>query len=334
MKVEWESFKNGLWQQEINVQNFIELNYEEYTGNEEFLVGPTERTKKVWNKCEELLKEELKNKVLDIDTENMSGINNFKPGYIDKDNETIVGLQTDSPLKRIVNPYGGIRLVEKELKEYNYTMDEKKMTLFKEYRKTHNEGVFDAYDSSIRKARHAGLITGLPDAYGRGRIIGDYRRIALYGTNILKQEKRNDWDNIFIGPMSESLIRQREELCMQFRALEQIEKMALSYGYDISIPAKNAQEAVQWLYFGYLAAIKENNGAAMSLGRVDAFLDIYIQRDLKSGKITEEIAQELIDQFVIKLRLARHLRTPEYDELFSGDPTWVTSSMAVRFDET
>ena len=328
MKLEWENFKPGIWQENINVENFIKENYEEYTGDESFLSESSYKTKNVWSKCEQLLKEELRKKVLDIDTENMSGINNFKPGYIDKENETIFGLQTDAPLKRIVNPYGGIRLVEKELREYNYTMDEEKLSLFKEYRKTHNDGVFDVYDDSIRKARHAGLITGLPDAYGRGRIIGDYRRIALYGTNILKKQKKNDWDNIFVGPMTETLIRQREELCSQYRALEAIEKMANSYGFDISEPAKNAQEAVQWLYFGYLAAIKENNGAAMSLGRVDAFLDIYIERDLNKGLITEEYAQELIDQFVIKLRLARHLRTPEYDELFSGDPTWVTSSMA------
>ena len=333
MNLGWENFKSGIWQTEINVENFIALNYEEYKDNEGFLVGPTTKTKTVWAKCEELLKEELKKKVLDIDTEHMSGINNFKPGYIDKDNETIVGLQTDSPLKRIVNPYGGIRLVEKELQVYNYQMNSEKLALFKEYRKTHNEGVFDVYDESIRKARHAGLITGLPDAYGRGRIIGDYRRIALYGTEELKRQKKNDWDNKFIGPMSEDLIRTREELCMQYRALEQIEKMANSYGFDISKPASNAKEAVQWLYFGYLAAIKENNGAAMSFGRVDAFLDIYIERDLKKGLITEEYAQELIDQLVIKLRLARHLRTPEYDELFSGDPTWVTSSMAGMLDD-
>ena len=333
MKEEWVDFKPGKWQETIDVENFIIENYVEYKGDESFLSRVSSKTKQVWSKCEDLLKEELQKKVLDIDTENMSGINNFKPGYIDKENETIVGLQTDSPLKRIVNPYGGIRLVEKELQEYNYTMNEEKMSLFKEYRRTHNDGVFDVYDDSIRKSRHAGLITGLPDAYGRGRIIGDYRRIALYGIKELKRQKKNDWDNVFVGQMTEDLIRQREELCMQYRALEQIEKMAASYGFDISEPAKNAQEAVQWLYFGYLAAIKENNGAAMSLGRVDAFLDIYIERDLEKGLINEEYAQELIDQFVIKLRLARHLRTPEYDELFSGDPTWVTSSMAGMLDD-
>ena len=257
----------------------------------------------------------------------MSGINNFAPGYIDKENEVIFGLQTDAPLKRIVNPYGGIRLVEKELEVYNYHMDDTLMRHFKEFRRSHNDGVFAAYDSSIRKARHAGLLTGLPDAYGRGRIIGDYRRVALYGIDYLKEEKKKDWDFRFVGTMSDDLIRLREEINMQYNALEEIKKMAASYGFDISKPATNAREAIQWLYFGYLAAVKENNGAAMSLGRVDAFLDIYIERDINAGILTEEEAQELIDQFVIKLRLVRHLRTPEYDELFSGDPTWVTSSM-------
>ena len=316
------------------MENFIVENYKEYVDDSSFLVGPTEKTKKVWTKCEELLKEELKKRVLDIDTENFSGINNFAPGYIDQENEVIVGLQTDAPLKRIVNPYGGMRLVDKELAEYGYSMNKYKIANFKEYRKTHNDGVFDAYDGDIRKARHAGLLTGLPDAYGRGRIIGDYRRIALYGIDYLMEQKKNDWDNIFIGSMDEKLIRQREEIVMQYRALEQIKKMAEGYGFDISKPASNATEATQWLYFGYLAAIKENNGAAMSLGRVDAFLDIYIERDLEAGILTEETAQELIDQFVIKLRLARHLRTPEYDELFSGDPTWVTSSMAGMLTDT
>lgn len=323
----WNGFTKGNWCNNIDVSNFIKLNYREYLGDQSFLSGPTEKSKKVWGKCENLLKEELKKHVLDIDTEHMSGINNFAPGYIDKENEVIFGLQTDAPLKRIVNPYGGIRLVEKELEVYNYHMDDTLMRHFKEFRRSHNDGVFAAYDSSIRKARHAGLLTGLPDAYGRGRIIGDYRRVALYGIDYLKEEKKKDWDFRFVGTMSDDLIRLREEINMQYNALEEIKKMAASYGFDISRPATNAREAIQWLYFGYLAAVKENNGAAMSLGRVDAFLDIYIERDINAGILTEEEAQELIDQFVIKLRLVRHLRTPEYDELFSGDPTWVTSSM-------
>ena len=323
----WNGFTKGNWCNNIDVSNFIKLNYREYLGDQSFLSGPTEKSKKVWGKCEDLLKEELKKHVLDIDTEHMSGINNFAPGYIDKENEVIFGLQTDAPLKRIVNPYGGIRLVEKELEVYNYHMDDTLMRHFKEFRRSHNDGVFAAYDSSIRKARHAGLLTGLPDAYGRGRIIGDYRRVALYGIDYLKEEKKKDWDFRFLGTMSDDLIRLREEINMQYNALEEIKKMAASYGFDISKPATNAREAIQWLYFGYLAAVKENNGAAMSLGRVDAFLDIYIERDINAGILTEEEAQELIDQFVIKLRLVRHLRTPEYDELFSGDPTWVTSSM-------
>ncbi len=323
----WNGFTKGNWCNNIDVSNFIKLNYREYLGDQSFLSGPTEKSKKVWGKCEDLLKEELKKHVLDIDTEHMSGINNFAPGYIDKENEVIFGLQTDAPLKRIVNPYGGIRLVEKELEVYNYHMDDTLMRHFKEFRRSHNDGVFAAYDSSIRKARHAGLLTGLPDAYGRGRIIGDYRRVALYGIDYLKEEKKKDWDFRFVGTMSDDLIRLREEINMQYNALEEIKKMAASYGFDISRPATNAREAIQWLYFGYLAAVKENNGAAMSLGRVDAFLDIYIERDINAGILTEEKAQELIDQFVIKLRLVRHLRTPEYDELFSGDPTWVTSSM-------
>lgn len=333
MKSEWRLFKDGNWSEKIDVANFIALNYKEYQGDESFLAKPTQKTINVWHKCEALLKKELKKHVLDIDTENFLGINSFGPGYIDKDNEVIVGLQTDAPLKRIVNPYGGIRLALKELDVYGYSMNKDKLANFKEFRKTHNDGVFDAYDKTIRAARHAGLLTGLPDAYGRGRIIGDYRRIALYGIDYLMEEKKNDWDNVFIGTMTEDLIRQREEISMQYRALEEIKKMAASYGFDISKPANNAKEAIQWLYFGYLAAIKENNGAAMSLGRVDAFLDIYINRDIEEGNLTEEDAQELIDQFIIKLRLVRHLRTPEYDELFSGDPTWVTSSMGGMLDD-
>ena len=256
----------------------------------------------------------------------MSGINSFKPGYICPEDDIIVGLQTDKPLKRIVNPYGGIKMVYQELKAYNYELNKDVNKYFNEFRKTHNQGVFDAYTDEIKKARHVGLLTGLPDAYGRGRIIGDYRRIALYGTDFLKQEKQEDLKNL-TGDMTDDLIKLREEVSMQINALDEITEMAKSYGFDISKPATSSKEAVQWLYLGYLAAVKENNGAAMSLGRVDAFLDIYFERDLKENKITEQEIQELIDNFVIKLRLVRHLRTPEYDELFSGDPTWVTCSI-------
>ncbi len=333
MQKAWHNFIEGNWTNTIDVSNFIDLNYHEYKEDETFLAAPTSKTTTLWNKCEDLLKEELKKHVLDIETTCMSGINSFKPGYIDKENEIVVGLQTDKPLKRMLNPYGGIRLVEKELEVYGYEADSTMMNHFKEYRKTHNEGVFDVYDDDIRKSRHCGLLTGLPDAYGRGRIIGDYRRIALYGIDFLMEQKKREWDSIFIGAMSEELIRTREELSMQYRALEQIKEMAKSYGFDISKPAENAFEAIQWTYFGYLASVKENNGAAMSLGRVDAFFDIYIERDLKEGIITEEQSQELIDQFVIKLRLVRHLRTPDYDELFSGDPTWVTCSIGGCLDD-
>ena len=327
MQNEWRNFKEGNWCNKIDVRDFIQSNYTSYDKDESFLTEKTERTTRVWNKCEELLKEELKKKVLDIDVDNMSGINSFNPGYIDKESEVIFGLQTDVPLKRMVNPYGGIRMVYQELDAYGYKLNPDVDKYFNEFRKTHNQGVFDAYTEEIRKARHVGLLTGLPDAYGRGRIIGDYRRIALYGIDYLMEQKKYEWDNIYLGEMNESLIRTREEISMQYRALEEIKKMALRYGYDISKPATNSFEAVQWTYFGYLAAVKENNGAAMSLGRVDAFLDIYFERDLKEGTITESEIQELIDQFVIKLRLVRHLRTPEYDELFSGDPTWVTCSL-------
>ena len=323
---EWEKFKKGNWCNEVNVSDFIRLNYKKYDGDDSFLAPISKKTKKVWDKCSDLLKEELKKHVLDIDVDHMSGIDAFDAGYIDKENEVIFGLQTDAPLKRIVNPYGGIRMVYQELSAYGYKLNEEVDKYFNEYRKTHNQGVFDAYPEDVRKARHVGLLTGLPDAYGRGRIIGDYRRIALYGIDYLMQEKRKDWDNL-IGPMTNELIQLREDVSMQYRALEQIKSMAAKYGFDISKPAKDSKEAVQWVYFGYLAAIKENNGAAMSLGRVDAFLDIYFERDLNNNTINEEQIQELIDQFVIKLRIARHLRTPEYDELFSGDPTWVTCSL-------
>ena len=322
----WRNFKGTTWKSEINVNDFILNNYTLYEGDESFLEKATSKTESVWKICEGLLKEELKKGILDVDVETVSGISNFKPGYIDKPNEVIVGLQTDAPLKRIVNPFGGIRMVESALKAYGYTWNSETAKRFKAYRKTHNDGVFDAYTSDIKKARHVGLLTGLPDAYGRGRIIGDYRRVALYGIDFLMEEKRKDLYSVE-GVITEYTIRLREEISMQLKALEEIKKMALSYGFDISEPASNAKEAVQWLYFGYLAAIKENNGAAMSLGRTSTFLDIYIERDLDEGIITEGEAQELIDQFIIKLRIARHLRTPDYNELFAGDPTWVTESI-------
>ncbi len=320
-------FKGETWKTSINVNDFINNNYKEYLKDESFLESTTPKTDKVWDSCLKLIKEEIKKGVIDIDTDHTSGINTFAPGYIDKDSEVIVGLQTDAPLKRIVNPYGGIRMVYNSLNAYGYKLNEDVDKYFNMFRKTHNQGVFDAYTKDMRTARSVGLLTGLPDAYGRGRIIGDYRRIALYGIDFLKEEKQKDLDNL-TGEMTEELIRLREEVSMQIRALDQIKEMAASYGFDISLGATNAKEAVQWLYFGYLASVKENNGAAMSLGRVDAFLDAYIEHDLEEGLITEKEAQELIDQFIIKLRLVRHLRTPEYDELFSGDPTWVTCSIA------
>ena len=327
MKEEWNGFQGTTWQNEINVKDFILNNYKEYTGDDTFLSGPTAKTTKIINKVEELSQEELKKGVLDVETSRVSGINNFEAGYIDKENEVIVGLQTDAPLKRIVNPFGGIRMVYTSLEAYGYKLDPEIEKHFSKYRKTHNEGVFDAYTSDIKKAKHVGLLTGLPDAYGRGRIIGDYRRIALYGIDYLIENKKADLLKLENHEIDEYTIRLREEVSMQIRALDEIKQMALTYGYDISVPAKNAKEAVQWTYFGYLAAIKENNGAAMSLGRTSTFLDIYIERDLNNGTLTEEEAQELIDQFIIKLRVARHLRTPEYNELFAGDPTWVTESI-------
>ena len=329
----WKDFKEGKWTKEINVSDFIKVNYTKYDGDESFLKGTTKKTDSVWGKCLELLKEELKKHVLDVDTVHMSGINAFEPGYINEDDDVIVGLQTDAPLKRMVNPYGGIRMVYQELDAYGYKLDSTVDKYFNEFRKTHNQGVFDVYTDEIRRARHNGLLTGLPDAYGRGRIIGDYRRVALYGIDYLMKQKKEEWDSKLVGPMTDDLIRLREEVSMQYRALDEIKKMAARYGFDISGPATNSKEAVQWTYFGYLASVKENNGAAMSLGRVDAFFDIYFERDLKAGLITEEEIQELIDQFVIKLRLVRHLRTPDYDELFSGDPTWVTCSIGGMTNE-
>ena len=325
---EWNGFNDGVWTKEINVRNFIQKNYTLYEGDDSFLADVSQKTKKVWNKCEELLAEELKKGgVLDVETDIISGITNFAPGYIDKENEVIVGLQTDAPLKRIVNLYGGKRMAHQSLEQYGYKLNEEIDRHFNEYRKTHNEGVFDAYPKRTRLARTAGLLTGLPDAYGRGRIIGDYRRVALYGIDHLIEEKQKDLD-FEDGPMTEDRIRLREEISEQIRALSKMKEMAASYGVDISKPAKNAKEAVQAVYMGYLAGTKENNGAATSLGRTSTFLDIYIERDLKNGVITETEAQELIDQFIIKLRLTRHLRTPEYDELFLwGDPTWITESI-------
>lgn len=324
---ERKSFVGGIWENEINVRDFIQKNYTLYEGDSSFLSGPTEKTQKIWNRCVELLNEEMKNGgVLDVETSKISGITNFAPGYIDKENEVIVGLQTDAPLKRMVNLYGGTRMAEQSLKAYGYELDETIKTHFNEYRKTHNQGVFDAYPASVKAARHAGLLTGLPDAYGRGRIIGDYRRVALYGTERLKEDKINTLSNLDVE-MTDEIIQLREELSMQIRALADIEIMADSYGIDVRKPAVSAKEAVQAVYIAYLAGCKENNGAATSLGRTSTFLDIYIQRDLEAGIITEAEAQELIDQFVIKLRLIRHLRTPEYNELFGGDPTWVTESI-------
>lgn len=328
MREEWKNFKEGKWCTEIDVRDFVQQNYHYYDEDSSFLQGISDNTKKVWDQCSELLKEEVKKHVLDIDVDHMAAINAYEAGYIDRDHETIVGLQTDAPLKRIVNPYGGIRMVYQELEAYGYKLNPEVDRYFNEFRKTHNQGVFDAYDSQIRKARHVGLLTGLPDAYGRGRIIGDYRRIALYGIDYLMEQKKKEWDEKLVGPLNSELIQLREDVSVQYRALGEIKKMAAKYDFDISKPAKNAKEAIQWTYFGYLAAVKENNGAAMSLGRVDDFFDIYLERDLNDGTITEAEAQELIDQFVIKLRLVRHLRTPDYDELFSGDPTWVTCSIA------
>ena len=327
----WNNFKGTKWKESVDVSDFIINNYTEYKGDESFLVGSTSKTDKVWNRCKELIAEELKKGVLDVDTVNMSGIDSFAPGYIDKENEVIVGLQTDAPLKRMVNPYGGIRMVYNELDAYGYKLDPEVDKRFNEYRKTHNQGVFDAYTKEIRAARSAHLLTGLPDAYGRGRIIGDYRRIALYGIDYLVECKQKDLDNI--TDITEDNIKLREDVSEQIRALGKIKSMASKYGFDISKPASNAREAVQWLYFGYLAAIKENNGAAMSLGRTSTFLDIYIENDIREGILTEEEACELIDQFIIKLRIARHLRTPEYNDLFAGDPTWVTESIGGMLDE-
>lgn len=322
----WEKFNEGLWGNNINVREFIQDNYTPYYGDHTFLKDPTKKTKDLWEQCETLIEEEIKKGILGVDLDNISAINAFNAGYIDKENETIVGLQTDKPLKRIINPFGGIRMVKQALEAYDYKLKPEIKDIFTKYRKTHNDGVFDAYTEEMRKARSAGLLTGLPDAYGRGRIIGDYRRIPLYGVDYLIKNKEEDL-KVVKGEMNETTIRKREEISEQIRALIAMKEMALKYGIDISKPAKNAEEAVQFLYFGYLAGVKENNGAAMSLGRVSSFIDIYIERDLNQGILTEEKAQEIIDQFVIKLRLVRHLRTPEYNDLFAGDPNWITEAI-------
>ena len=325
----WDGFIPGKWSNdEIDVRDFIQKNYTPYDGDESFLAGPTEATKKLWDIVLDLSKKEREaGGVLKADTDIISTITSHKPGYLDKNLEKIVGLQTDEPFKRSLQPFGGIRMAVEACEMYGYQVSDRVKEIFTKYRKTHNDGVYSAYTPEMRKARTAHILTGLPDTYGRGRIVGDYRRVALYGIDYLMEQKKNEWDNKLLGPMTDELIRLREEVSMQYKALDEIKKMALRYGFDISKPATNSKEAVQWTYFGYLASVKENNGAAMSLGRVDAFFDIYFERDLKAGLITEEEVQELIDQFVIKLRLVRHLRTPDYDELFSGDPTWVTCSI-------
>ena len=322
----WKGFRTGEWRHLVNVRNFIQKNYTPYAGDESFLAPTSERTQKVWDKSHALILEELRKGILDVETDAISGINNFAPGYIDRDNEVIVGLQTDAPLKRIVNLYGGMRMAESALEQYGYKLNPEIEKHFRTYRKTHNDGVFDAYPPRTRVARTVGLLTGLPDAYGRGRIVGDYRRVPLYGTDFLIEEKKKDLDALD-GAMTDERIRLREEVQMQIRALQEMALMAKGYGCDITKPAETAHDAVQSLYMAYLAGVKENNGAATSLGRTATFLDIYIQRDLNNGTLDESGAQELIDQFIIKLRLVRHLRTPEYNELFGGDPTWITESL-------
>ena len=330
MKFEqWEGFEKGDWQNEINVRDFIQRNYTPYEGDSTFLAGPTEKTKKLWDEVLELYKKEKASKggVLDIDTKTISSVNAYEPGYINKDLEEIVGLQTDAPLKRAIMPYGGIRIVEKACEAYDKKVDDEVEEIFHKYRKTHNDGVFSVYTPDIRAARSAHLLTGLPDGYGRGRIIGDYRRVALYGVDVLIEEKKKDLDILNVDCLSQEVIREREEISEQIKALNDLKAMASKYGFDISKPATNSKEAVQWLYFGYLGAVKSQDGAAMSLGRTSTFLDIYFERDLENGTITEEEIQEIMDHFVMKLRLVRFLRTPEYNELFSGDPVWVTESI-------
>ncbi|MFC7306201.1 formate C-acetyltransferase [Streptomyces monticola] len=324
----WDGFKGGLWRDAIDVRDFVQQNYTPYEGDDSFLAGPTERTTALWNKLLGMFPQEIEQGIYDVDVKTPSRIDAFKPGYIDADKDLIVGLQTDGPLKRAIMPNGGWRMVETALNAYGYEADQDVKNVYTHLRKTHNDGVFDAYTPEIRACRSSGIITGLPDAYGRGRIIGDYRRVALYGIDRLIEDKKAVKAELDAEWPTEDVIREREETSEQIKALGELKAMAQSYGYDISRPAANGREAVQWLYFAYLAAVKEQNGAAMSIGRIDNFLDIYLQRDIESGVLTEEQAQEFIDDFVIKLRIVRFLRTPEYNELYSGDPTWVTWSMA------
>ncbi len=323
----WQGFVGTQWKITIDVRDFIQANYEPYTGDSSFLSGATERTTGIWSTLSELMVIENQKGILDVDVHTPATITSHEPGYIDKDNEIIVGLQTDAPLKRAIMPNGGYRMVESGLKAYGYEPDPQVREIFTKYRKTHNDGVFDAYTPDIMAARRSGIVTGLPDAYGRGRIIGDYRRVALYGVDRLLERKKQEKDALAFLHSTDDVIRDREELSEQIRALGELVEMAASYGFDVTRPAQDAQEAVQWTYLAYLAAVKEQNGAAMSLGRVSTFLDVYIERDLAAGRITEEFAQEIVDDFVIKLRIVRFLRTPEYDELFSGDPTWVTEAI-------
>ena len=320
-------FKGSNWKQEIDVRDFIQANYVPYQGDESFLTSATDRTKKLWNILSDMFEKEREKGVYDAETRLPQSIDTYGAGYIDKDSEVIVGLQTDAPLKRGIFPKGGIRMVEKALQSYGYELDPATKEIYTKYRKTHNEGVFSVYNDDIKAARHSHIITGLPDAYGRGRIIGDYRRIALYGTANLIEEKKRYFNRIDIQEFTEEIVRCREEVSEQIQALKQFERMCAAYGFDVSKPATNAREAVQWTYFGYLGAVKDQDGAAMSLGRVCAFLDIFIERDLHNGVITEEEAQELIDQMIMKLRIVRFLRTPEYNDLFSGDPIWATASI-------
>ena len=326
---QWKGFEKGEWKRKIDVRNFIQKNYTPYEGNATFLTGTTEKTKKLWDEVLKLYEKERNSNgsVLDIDTKTISTVSAHEAGYIDKDLEEIVGLQTDAPLKRAIMPYGGIKIVEKSCEAYGREVDPEVDKIFHTVRKTHNDGVFSVYTPDIRAARSAHLITGLPDGYGRGRIIGDYRRVALYGVDELIREKQLDLEELDVDEFTEDVIREREEIYEQIKALNELKVMAAKYGFDISRPAGNAKEAIQWLYFGYLGAIKDQNGAAMSIGRTSTFLDIYIERDFKNGTLTEEQAQELMDHFVMKLRLVRFLRTPEYNELFSGDPVWVTESI-------
>ena len=328
----WQGFRTGLWQKEIDVRDFIQQNYEPYDGDDSFLTSATSRTQGIWKRLQDLFIEERKKSVLDI-SQIPSSITAHQPGYIDRDNEIIVGLQTDAPLKRAIMPNGGFRLVANALKTYGYEPDPHVVETFTKYRKTHNDAVFDAYTDDVRRCRSSHILTGLPDAYGRGRIIGDYRRVALYGVKRLIERKQQEKRDLDAAMSTDAIIRDREELAEQIKALKELLQMAGSYGFDISGPARNAKEAVQWLYFGYLAGVKEQNGAAMSLGRTSTFLDIYFERDLASGVLTEQQAQEIVDDFVIKLRIVRFLRTPEYDELFAGDPTWVTESIGGMGDD-